>query len=189
MVGAEQSALAFLQILWYNESMKKNYKTILCLLALLFVGSAILGNTPTDADTTAIPEQNNITEIVATHNDYTLQIPQIGITTQMTEIVKIGSNLPVPENNPGYYSIHDYNLFIVGHNHTIFKRLDEKPNTIIIWQNGQPKTYYLVGQETKPKDQISMDTLLNYHGIVIMTCAGDYGSNGYTHRLLLYYHG
>ena len=154
---------------------------------VLAIGSLfVLGVSPT-TESQAFPtiQEQNAEPVM--YNDYTLQIPSIGLTTQMEKIVRQGTSLPVPDNNPGYYSANNYNLFIVGHNHTIFKRLNEKPKAIIIWQNGEQKTYNLVAYENKPKEQISMERLLDFHGIVIMTCSGEYIDGGFTHRLLLYY--
>lgn len=167
--------------------MNKRIKLVLLLIALIVVSFAIFDNSSSNAETQISPEPQKNAEMNIAYSDFTLQIPQIGLTTQMTKITRHGPDLPVPENHPGYYSIHDYNLFIVGHNHTIFKRLNEIPKQILIWQNNQPKTYNLAKQETKPKEQISMDALLDYHGIVIMTCAGNYTNSGYSHRLILYY--
>ena len=125
--------------------------------------------------------------MVPNYPDWTLIIPEIDFNQQMTKIIKQGSTLPVPDNNPGYYSEVEGNLFIVGHNHSVFSRLSELPKEIQIYKKGIAVAYQLKDSRILPVGEISMNDLLNYHGVVIMTCAGDFIDGHYTHRLILYY--
>ena len=119
--------------------------------------------------------------------DWTLEIPEINFSQQMEEIHTIGKEIPVPDNNPGYLITNDHNTFIVGHNNTTFQRLKEIPHTINIYHDNQPQSYTLVKHETLNVADISMKRLLDFSGIVIMTCAGDYVDEHYTQRLIVYY--
>lgn len=120
-------------------------------------------------------------------SDWTLSIPDIDLLQQMEEIHTQGKEIPVPENNPGYLITNDHNIFIVGHNGTTFKRLNEIPRYIAIYQDNKPIAYALVKSEQPDNENISMKALLDYDGIVLMTCAGDYIDGHYTQRLILYY--
>lgn len=122
-----------------------------------------------------------------TKPDWTLSIPEIDFEQQMLPIVRQGANLPVPDSNPGYYSETEGNLFIVGHNGSAFNRLAELPKKIYIYRNNSPNEYSLKNFETLPAYEINMDSLLEYQGIVVMTCAGEKLGGNYTYRLILYY--
>ena len=119
--------------------------------------------------------------------DWTLSIPEINFEQQMTQVIKQGRTLPVPDSNPGYYSETTGNLFIIGHSNSVFNRLSELPSKIYIYQNNSPHEYLLINSETTLVENIDMQSLLNYQGVVIMTCAGDKIGDAYSHRLILYY--
>lgn len=133
------------------------------------------------------PLDTQIAETYLTYSDWTLEIPEIDFNQQMTQITKQGRTLPVPDGQPGYYSENPSNLFIVGHNNSVFPRLSEIPSEIKIYHDGQPTYYHLVRNEVKEVSQIDMDYLLNYSGVVVMTCAGTQQGNNWSHRLILFY--
>lgn len=137
---------------------------------------------PTQIDQTE-PEPEQEVKV----QDWTLSIPSIGLFTPMEEIHTQGREIPVPENNPGYLIENQGNIFIVGHNGTVFKRLNEIPKSIFIYQNNQPQEHTLYNHEYAKVENIRMRDLLNFRGIVIMTCAGEYVDGHYTERLILYY--
>ena len=132
------------------------------------------------------PSTPNATEQV-TYPDWTLKIPEIDFTQQMTQITKQGKILPVPDDHPGYYLPNPSHIFIVGHNNSVFPRLKETPSYIQIYFDNSPRTYHLAEKETKLVEDISMDSLFKFNGVVIMTCSGNNIDGKYTHRLILYY--
>lgn len=119
--------------------------------------------------------------------DWTLSIPSIGLFEEMEEVKANGREIPVPDYKPGYFIENSQNIFIVGHNDTVFKRLKEIPETIYIYQDNQPIEHKLAKSESAKVENIKMRDLLNYNGIVIMTCNGEYVNGHYTERLILYY--
>ena len=144
-------------------------------LGLLFA----IGSISPSESTPSYSESSYATPTI--HSDYTLEIPQIGLTSQMTRIINQGRTLPVPDNVPGYFSTNEQNLFIVGHTPGVFQRLSELPSTISIWLNGESKTYHLTRHQIMSVESISMGSLLAYDGVVLMTC------NGADFRLILWY--
>lgn len=173
---------------YYNMIMEDRPRFLLILgIAILFPAVVILFSLPTSPQP-ELPETTTETiQTTVTYPDWTLQIPSIGFTSQMSQIHKQGSQLPVPDGQPGYYIPNDGHIFIVGHNNSIFPRLSEKPSQIIIWLNNRPSTYDLVNAELAPVEDIDMDGLFAFRGVVMMTCAGEKIGDTYSHRLILYY--
>ena len=135
-----------------------------------------------------LPEPDyKITDTYTSYPDWTLSIPEIEFNQQMIQIYKQGQDLPVPDNQPGFYLPNDSHIFIVGHNTSTFSRLNEIPKQIGIWKNKEQQTYNLVASEIKPVEEISMEQIFQFRGVVLMTCAGQKVGNKYTHRLILYY--
>ena len=133
-----------------------------------------------------LDSEPNIPNTTIPKNHY-LEIPEIGFGQEMVETYKIGKDIQVPESKPAYYSENQNNLFILGHNNSVFPKLIEKPSYIRIYNNDLPTTYYLQSSYLLPIAEISMHDILTYNGVVIMTCAGEKTTTSYTHRLILYY--
>lgn len=102
-------------------------------------------------------------------------------------IEKVGTELEVPEQIAGSYSVHQNKTLIVGHSSTIFKNLKylQLGDTITYSE----KEYTITKIEEKLKQDISMAEVLKSETedtLVLMTCAGDPVGNGdYTHRLIV----
>lgn len=159
-------------------------------LILLLLPFLFYPNTPYQPDTPTQSESEKQYEAVTStykRPDWTLSIPQIDFEQQMVSIQKQGRTLPVPESAPGFYSEHEGNLFIVGHNQSTFRRLNEAPKEIFIYQNNSPSRYLLTNSETASAKDINMESLLTFRGVILMTCAGELQDGNWTHRLILYY--
>lgn len=167
----------------------KRSKVFLAAIVLFALGIVLLIGDKTDSQITETPEQNYGTiELTENKPDWTLSIPSIEFEQQMSQITKRGTELPVPDDHPGYYLTDESNIFIVGHNLTVFNRLSEIPEYIEIYRNSMAIRYDLDSYQTLPLEEINMDDLLSYKGVVLMTCAGESEGNTYSHRLILYYH-
>ena len=170
--------------------MERKHNNFWIVVLILLLGLiAFSGKTETPNQTIQVPEtqDSGTTQIVKDYPDWTLIIPEIDFTQQMTKITRQGSTLPVPDRQPGYYSENSYNLFIVGHNHSVFSRLPELPKEIQVYRRAIATSHQLKDYKTLPVENIDMAELLNYHGVVIMTCAGQEINGHYMHRLILYY--
>lgn len=119
--------------------------------------------------------------------DWTLEIPSIGLKTQMVQTYAENKDIQVPDSVPGYFIDNSQNILILGHNSSIFSRLKEIPQSISIYHNNQPTTYNLQTYEDTPNENISMKSVLAYPGVVLMTCSGEYINGHYNKRLILYY--
>ena len=119
---------------------------------------------------------------------WVLDIPSIGLHQQMTQVIAEGRTLPVPDNNPGYYLSQSGNIFIIGHNSTVFTRLHEIPGELSIIIDGAKTTYHLDTYENTPKDNVDMHKVTTYRGVSVMTCSGERVGDTLSHRLILYYH-
>ena len=126
-------------------------------------------------------------ETFTSYPDWTLEIPSIDFNQQMVQVTKRGTQIPVPDGQPGYYLPNAHHIFIVGHNQSVFNRLSEIPDEIKIWKNGEAQTYNLVNLELAKTEDISMEDLFKFNGVAIMTCAGEKVGDSYDHRLILYY--
>ena len=161
---------------------------ILCGLFTLLVNEDYQSpKTAKDTVYTYTPEVEKIVEVHTSYSDWALEIPDIDFVSDMVQITKQGTQLPVPLGKPGYYLPYPFHIFIVGHNNSIFNRLSEKPQEIKIWMNKEAQTYNLVNSEVAKTEDVNMDELFKFHGVVIMTCAGERVEDTYSHRLILYY--
>ena len=134
------------------------------IIALVFtfgvLGLSIL--TAPKVDIQSQPEQEitntlpPIAETYTSYPDWTLEIPEIDFNEQMTPITKQGSTLPVPDGHPGYYIPNNSNIFIVGHNNSVFSRLSELPSRLNIWLNKEAQTYTLINSETALVENINI---------------------------------
>ena len=118
-----------------------------------------------------------------------LSIPSISLEAPVAVIQYTGSNLNVPEQIAGSYSVHENKTLLFGHSSTIFSGLKYLHiGDTITYRNN---TYVISSIEEKPKAKISMKDILQAEEkdtIVLMTCSGDAipGTNGdHTHRLIL----
>ncbi len=117
----------------------------------------------------------------------TLEIPEIRLSTPVSEIYLEGRELIAPDTIAGIYHANPHKLFIIGHSSTVFRNLHElEVETSFIYDD---KTYRVISAVTLEKSAISMSELLAEtpkETIVIMTCAGEPLPNqDATHRLII----
>lgn len=119
----------------------------------------------------------------------TLNIPSISLAAPVAVIEFTGSNLAVPEQIAGSYSVHQNKTLLYGHSSTIFSGLKYLKIGDEIEYRG--KIYHVENLVENRKEDISMREILKEEitdTIVLMTCSGDAipGTDGdHTHRLIL----
>ena len=118
-----------------------------------------------------------------------LSIPAISLEAPVATIQYTGSNLNVPEQIAGSYSVHHNKTLIFGHSSTIFTNLKYlNLGDALIYHE---KLYQITKIEEKPKVQISMKEILQEEKtdtIIVLTCSGEAipDTNGdHTHRLII----
>lgn len=117
----------------------------------------------------------------------TLEIPKIGLVSDVTELSLEDGELKTPATIVGSFKNHDNKTLLIGHSSGVFKDLysidlgDE-----IQYHNN---TYIVSKKEIIEKSDISMYKLLKEETedtLVIMTCAGKMlDNNDATHRLII----
>lgn len=116
-----------------------------------------------------------------------MQIPAIGLDTDVTTVRPSGFELPTPETIVGRYAPRRNKTLLFGHSTTVFVGLAQVAlGDEVIYD----ETRYEVRQiETLAKEEISMGRVLaeaEVETIVLMTCAGeDLGGGDATHRLIV----
>ena len=117
-----------------------------------------------------------------------IEIPAVGIFSDVTMMKYDGNKLSTPDDMVGAYTRNYNKTFLVGHSTGVFSNLS-KVNV------GDVITYDLIKYAVKrieiiEKSEISMDNLLSAEEkdtIVLMTCAGTLLNNGdATHRLIIF---
>lgn len=116
----------------------------------------------------------------------TLEIPAIGIKSEVAEIQLVNGELATPETIVGEFARNGEKTLLVGHKTGVFAQLDEIRTGNEIFLAG--KAYRVIGVETLKKDEIRMSRLLagDEDELVLMTCAGEIFANGdATERLIV----
>lgn len=121
--------------------------------------------------------------------DTELNIPALSLNLPVSKVTRIGSDLQIPEQIVGSYSLYENKTLLMGHSSTAFKDLKNlELNQELSYAD---KTYVVTNIEIKEKTAISMKELLQPEEkdtIVLMTCAGEPIKDSvqdYTHRLLI----
>lgn len=117
-----------------------------------------------------------------------LEIPSIGLRSDVTESELKDYRLSVPATIVGSFSQHTSKTLLVGHSSTVFERLgDVQVGDPIVFNADK---YVVEKMVVLEKSQISMNMLLSdtdTKTVVLMTCAGeDLGGGDATHRLIIY---
>ena len=116
-----------------------------------------------------------------------LEIPSIGLVSDVTEIEMEGRKLDVPDAMVGSFASAENKTLLVGHSTTVFDNLDEVSLRDEIVYNG--KIYKVSGITWALKERVHMSELLKREDedtLVIMTCAGELLDGGAaTHRLII----
>ena len=116
-----------------------------------------------------------------------LEIPEIGLMTDVAEMNAEGNTLPTPATIVGSFSTNDKTTLLYGHAQGVFGRLDELEVGEMINYKGE--SYEIISREVLAKGQIDMRQLLaagNRQEIVVMTCAGTiYADGDASHRLIV----
>lgn len=116
-----------------------------------------------------------------------LNIPSIGLSTDVTTLELNDDTLDTPDTIVGSYSEAKNKTLLIGHSSTVFANLhDTKIGDEIIYDGAK---YSVVSERLAVKDVINMDEILApapEDTLVIMTCAGmNLGGHDATHRLII----
>ena len=116
-----------------------------------------------------------------------LNIPSIGLSSDVTSLTLSGTKLDTPDTIVGSYSESANKTLLIGHSSTVFYDLQNTKIGDVV--NYGDKTYRIVKARLAVKDVIDMNELLapaEKDTIVIMTCAGqDLGGGDASHRLII----
>ena len=117
----------------------------------------------------------------------TLEIPSIDLSTPVEPLALDGSTLTAPGAIAGSFSLYTSPTLLIGHNTTVFQRLDQvKIGDNIIYDG---LSYQISDIEVRPKAEINMNVLLEHRTqptLILMTCAGEpLGGQDYTERLIV----
>ena len=117
-----------------------------------------------------------------------LEIPSIGLTSDVADVSLIDGKLDTPKTIVGSYSRHNNSTLLIGHSNTVFSELTNVKIGDSIKYNG--KTYSIYKSQIIKKESIDMKELLaekNTDTIVVMTCFGQMYSNGdASHRMIIF---
>lgn len=119
--------------------------------------------------------------------DSKLDIPSIGLMSDVTRLTLTGGKLESPNEIVGSYSTSNNKILLIGHSTTVFQNLNQIELNDTIYYDHQ--NYKVTNIEVKEKSAIHMGEILNAEDnktIVLMTCAGTLFQNGdATHRLII----
>lgn len=154
-----------------------NYRAIfLSIYIAFFAAYLFVGLQPADAESYEISAS--------------LEIPAIGLVSDVTTLHLDGDRLNTPEYIVGSYARSSHRTLLIGHSTTVFQNLH-------ILQIGDQityddTTYTIQNIATVEKSAINMEELLknpittSRDSLVLMTCAGDLLNSGdATHRLII----
>lgn len=117
----------------------------------------------------------------------TLDIPSIGLNTDVARIEPENNKLNTPDEIVGSYQATKNKTLLIGHSSTVFSDLYTITQDAPIYYQG--KTYTISDIVVLSKSEINMRDLLkdsDQDTVVIMTCAGqDLGNGDATHRLII----
>lgn len=116
-----------------------------------------------------------------------MEIPSIGLASDVTTLELIDHRLETPDTIVGSYSKYSSKVFLVGHSSTVFKNLSQVHVGDYIYYNGE--SFQITRTQILPKADINMSALLapsKETTMVVMTCAGEpLGNKDATHRLII----
>ncbi|MCR5699841.1 MAG: class F sortase [Candidatus Saccharibacteria bacterium] len=116
-----------------------------------------------------------------------LEIPSVGLVSDVTTLRFDGHELKTPDAIVGSYSQAKNKTLLIGHSTTVFKDLGQTQLGATINYDGQ--TYRVTAIDMVPKNTIDMREILagtEQETLMIMTCAGELiGDGDATHRLIL----
>lgn len=116
-----------------------------------------------------------------------LNVPSIGLSTDVTKLALNNHKLDTPDTMVGSYARAENKTLLIGHAATVFQELDQVELGDKVDYN--EAEYKVVSIETLPKSRVEMNKILagsSVDTIVIMTCAGELLDGGdATHRLMV----
>ena len=116
-----------------------------------------------------------------------LNIPSIGLSSDVTSLELKDRKLSTPDTIVGSYTKYDSKIFLIGHSTTVFEKLDQVKVGSAVEYNG--KKYQIVDTKTLARNEIDMNVLLApepHNTLIIMTCAGELlDSQDATHRFIV----
>ena len=116
-----------------------------------------------------------------------LNIPSIGLVSDVTNLTLENHKLNTPDTIVGSYTRHLGKTLLIGHSTTVFKNLENISIGDIINYNDQ--NYRVINIEKIAKSNIDMDKILSRekeNTLIIMTCAGTILDNGdASHRFIV----
>ena len=119
--------------------------------------------------------------------DTTLEIPSIGLTSDVTKMKLNGRDLETPDDIVGSFSNHSNKTLLVGHSTMVFNNLSKASLYDVV--NYNDKVYVIKNIQVVQKEDISMNKVLSEartDTLVIMTCAGKLiGDGDASHRLII----
>ena len=148
-------------------------KIFIALFCLVFVAYFAYGLTPAEA----------------TYYDVSgeLEIPVIGLVSDVTKVEIVDNKLDTPDDIVGDYSPNHNATFLFGHSSGVFTELDNVRLRDAIIYNGA--SYRVVARDMITKSSINMNKLLaekDRDTLILMTCAGTLLQGGdATHRLII----
>ena len=119
--------------------------------------------------------------------DARLEIPAIGLVSEVTTLDLQERKLNAPDSIVGSYSRAENKTLLIGHSTTAFSSLDKlNLGEEIVYRN---KVYRVAGRAMVEKNKISMREILKTEEndtLVLMTCAGElYEDRDASHRLII----
>lgn len=116
-----------------------------------------------------------------------LNIPAIGLNSDITTLELNDHRLETPDTIIGSYSKYGSKVLLIGHSTTVFKDLNKTRLGDYVYYNGE---LFVVGEiKTLSKGDIDMNMILaptKNPSIIMMTCAGEpLVNHDATHRLIV----
>lgn len=119
--------------------------------------------------------------------DAKLEIPSIGLDSDVTALKLEDHRLDTPDTIVGSYAGAKNKTLLIGHSTTVFSELNKMRVGDVVIYNG--KTYRAISRVFRAKEEIKMTELLKEEKndtLVLMTCAGELLEGGdATHRLII----
>lgn len=125
----------------------------------------------------------------AVHYDVSgqLNIPSIGLASDVTTLTLSDHKLDTPDTIVGAYSQAARKTLLIGHSTTVFTELDQVKLNADINYSGQ--AYRVIALDMVRKSDVDMQQVLSaaeQDTLIIMTCAGQLiGGGDSTHRLMV----
>ena len=150
-------------------------KIFVILYGVAFFGYVLYGLQPAEA-------------VDAYETDAVLEIPSIGLISDVTSLERTDDGLMTPESIVGSYKENSHKTLLIGHSTGVFRDLDAVKIGDVINYDGVD--YNVLKLVYAAKEAIDMEELIapaEKDTLVIMTCAGELLGNGdATHRLIIF---